>query len=418
MSNSFPAPIAEDACASATQVAVKRTDKVREAVYLDTPIVSAISQILPFYNDGIFGPRETPLLLTVKPIVNAQLLFTNLPKGIDIRKTRRSLANRVSFDDGAVIFYPFNSQSNMNAVANRLCHHVLTLHGESNKFASIRPAARLYDYICVAGEHARDRYLQAGIFTNADADNGRLVMMGDSFVQNAPWIRAAAPGEDGALLYCPTWEGYGNAQDNYCSIGGLRGFHILERAAKAADIKKIIVKPHPYFGLLKPAAQRDFFSGVRWLVSKGFDVQLALFEANLLSCIGSGLFLRKLPRIAMSAICPIPIKLGVGDVSGMEAVFLKQMIPHLTITQAADVPVGLQDFYNRKAVFEVEEVVGITKRYLECASEIDDAHRARIFSWHDPDLKKMNGQQRRRWLTDYIRQDPFWRKHSPSGLEG
>jgi hypothetical protein len=388
-------------------VADGRHDLPGQAVYLDTPVLTALRQIAPFFRDGIFGAVETPVFLRMKPLIRMQLAVTSLPKGIDVRRIAGKKIARLPMAEGSVVFYPYNSMSNMNAVTNRASKHVLTLHGESNKLASNRPAARLYDYICVAGSLGRDRYLDARIFTRREADGGRLVMMGDSFVQRLPWIHPTPPNEVGALLYCPTWEGYGPHTDSYNSIEGLGGFDAARRAARALDVSEIVIKPHPYLGLLKPRLLLEFVRGVRRLMDDGFAIRLALGDASMP--------VRMIARLRLSALKTVdeeheslPVKFGLCDVSGMEAVFLKQRIAHMVLTRACDIPPSLDSYYIRKAILPGQESEKGFLTYLENHHEVDAAHRAQVFGWQDPALEMMSNDQRRAWLIAYAQSDPFW----------
>lgn len=381
-----------------------------QGVYLDSPVLSALRQIEPFYRSGIFNPRDTPLFLRVKPATRVQLMAACPPEGINLRQLYGKEVGQLPIARGGVVFYPFNSQSNMNAVNNRGATHVLTLHGESNKLASNRPAARLYDYICVAGPLARDRYLESGIFTPADADQGRLVMMGDSFVQTLPWIRAADPAEAGALLYCPTWEGYGNGPVNYSSVPRERGFYFLPEIAKASGAQKIIIKPHPYLGLLKPRLLWDFIAGVRHLIGKGPSVHLALRDSSLPLRLLCRTHLSGLDRIDETEEGSVPIRMGLCDISGMEAIFLKQRIASMTLSPTAEFPLAVRKIYGKKALLPQSVRQVAVEGYLAEARDIDEQHRRLVFGWQTPELSEMTHDARRNWLIDYVQSDPFWKR--------
>ena len=381
----------------------------QQAVYLDSPILSALRQIEPFYRSGTFSAEETPLFLRAKPLIRAQLMLARRPVGIDVRRLRCGQIGRLPIAAGGVVFYPFNSQSNMNAVTNRNATHVLTLHGESNKLASNRPAARLYDYICVAGPLALRRHLDSAIFTPADVERGRLVMMGDSFVQDLPWIRPANPDEKGALLYCPTWEGYGNGPVNYSTVHDKQGFSILSDVAHGSGINQIIIKPHPYMGLLKPSLLLDFVSGVRDLVAKGLSVNLALSDSSLPLKALCRARLFDVKRVGEDADSAVSVRLGLCDVSGMEAVFLKQKIANMIINPTGVFPPMLREVYNHKALQpKAKRIAQTVRNYLENSQDIDDEHRALVFGLQVPELAGMTPDARRNWLIDYVRLDPFW----------
>jgi hypothetical protein len=388
-----------------------------QAVYLDSPVLSAVRQIQPFFTSGAFGISDTPLILRHKPLVRLQRMLTPLPKELDVRWIR-GRATQLPVASGGVVFYPFNARSNLQTVTRRDLHHVLTLHGESNKAASMRPAARLYDYVCIAGPLARDRYLQAGIFTPDDVDRGRLVMMGDTFVQPMPEIRPArAQDADPALFYAPTWEGFGGAQDNHSSICGLRGFEAAVQGAKYSGIGRVVIRPHPYLGLLRPQILRQFLAGLRLLRRAGLRVAVWLQEASLplrlacLSALGSGVEFVQEPR----GIEAEPVALGLCDVSGMEAIFLKQRIAHMVLTRAAAVPSSLAGLYQHKALLPDSDVAPMMARYLDAADEVDAAHRAQVFGWAEPSLAGGSAAGARGWLINYVRQDPFWQRGAADG---
>jgi hypothetical protein len=390
---------------------------LKNAVYLDSPVLTALNQIMPFYETGIFSKKETPLLLRTKPIIKLQLMATSLPKDINVCKLSsggyfngaiNTFKDLERLSPSGVVFYPFNSQSNMNAITNRKALHVLTLHGESNKLASSRPAARMYDYICVAGPLAIQRYLDSSIFTPADVEQGRLIMMGDSFVQDMPWIRPAVIDEPGALLYCPTWEGYGNGPVNYSSVHNKKGFAVLSEAARNCGAKKIIIKPHPYLGLIKRHLLLDFVAGVGQLVAQGENVELALSDSSLPL---KALCLLKLPHVARAketASNPEAISLGLCDVSGMEAIFLKQQIANLVIGPSGDVPPLTRDIYRQKTLLPDAKSAETMQNYLKNFNDIDNEHRALIFGYQDPKLTEMTPNARRNWLVDFVCSDPFW----------
>lgn len=386
---------------------VEEGRSIPKGVYLDTPVLTAVNQIKPFFDYGVFDRFQTPIFLRRRAVVQVQRLFTARPSGLDIRIIRGS---RIPMDEG-VVFYPFNSQSNMNAVTQRNLRHVLTLHGESNKAASFRPAARLYDYICVAGPSAVDRYLQSGIFTAQDVDKGRLIQTGDSFVQRMPWLAPAAEGQSGILFYCPTWEGYGTHSNNHSSVCGGVGFSIAAEAAREAQTSTIVIKPHPYLGLLKPSMCKNLIVGVRELLAKGFDVQLALEGASTPLCAALRIFLPKLKRVRQDASKPLPVRLALTDVSGMESVLLVSRIPALVINHTEKaMPKRLTEILTHKTITPETDVIRQTRRYLEIASSIDETHRIHTFGYQHKSLEKMNGSQRLEWLTKYVTQDPFWCK--------
>lgn len=396
--------------ASVASVAPAPIDPRRrdEAVYIESPVLSSLTQIRSFFESGMFSLNETPVFIRGSKFVKLQAALRFARPEIPFNLIEPRQVSSLPVPDGTVVFYPFNSQSNMTAVDNRKLRHVLTLHGESNKFASNRPAARIYDYVCIAGPKARDRYVRAGIFTPHAADAGRLIMMGDSFVQSIRWIRAAKPSEDGVLFYSPTWEGYGNGADNYSSVRNIKGFEIAINAARAAGIGKVVVKSHPYLGLLRPSLLGDFIRGVKAIQLAGLKVSLSTSEANLPQRFLARFRLNDVSVAVEDSQNPLPIRLALCDVSGMEAIFLKQRIPHLTITRPEDIPLGLEEIFAHKGIQHADDVKGKVQRYLDESQEIDAMHSSQVFGWQSDELRNMTGSQRREWLIDYVRQDPYW----------
>jgi hypothetical protein len=385
-------------------------DVQNHCIYIDSPVLSALRQIEPFYRSGIFDFCKTPLFLRMNATIRMQLMATKPPREVNLHYISGKKVGQFPIARGGVVFYPFNSKSNVTSVTNRDFSHVLTLHGESNKLASYRPAARLYDYICIAGPLARNRYLDSGIFTPADVDQGRLVMMGDSFVQTMDWIRLAKSGETGALLYSPTWEGYGTGPVNYSSVSRGRGFSFLPEIAKACEAQNIIVKPHPYLGLLKPRLIKDFIDGVRFLINKGLSVTLALHDSNLPLRLLCRTHLHGLDLIEETGEGSVPVCMGLCDISGMEAVFLKQRVPSMTLCPTTELPLALRKIYGKKILWPQSIYQEAVEGYLADAQEIDEQHRRLVFGWQTSDLSEMSHAARRNWLIDYVQSDPFWKR--------
>jgi hypothetical protein len=380
-----------------------------QAVYLDSPVLSAVNQIRPFFESGAYGKSDTPLLLRHSALIRMQRLFSRLPTDLDVRPVKGSNGSRFPLRPGGVLFYPFNSLSNLQTVANRSFRHVLTLHGESNKSASMRPASRMYDYVSIAGPLARDRYLDAGIFTASDVDQGRLVMMGDTFVQSMPWIKPTRITDTAPVIfYSPTWEGYGSEADNYSSVVGMRGFMAVLKAARALDLHRVVVKPHPYLGMLRPAMVREFISGIRLLRRSGLQVSVAMRHASLQLKFGCHTQLSRLSTIEEDDSAPVAVALALCDISGMEAIFLKQRIRHVVLVRESDVPKGLETIYNRKSIMSHQDPETAVMDYLDGAEDIDAAHRKMVFGWKNPELDGVSASSARRWLIDYVRRDPFW----------
>jgi hypothetical protein len=384
------------------------TDKAaRHAIYLDSPVVTALQQIAPYFDSGIFDTEHCPVYMRRRALVSLQRAFTKVPRNMRIH---RISGVETPEEPGAVLFYPFNAQSNMNAVTFRQFHHVLTLHGESDKLASFRPAARLYDYVCVAGPLAIDRYLENGIFTREDVDGGRLIEIGDSFVQRLDWLAPASASEnDGVLLYCPTWEGFGSQTANYSSIVKGVGFEHVAQVAKSQGIETVVVKPHPYLGMLRPWMWQHFIQGVRALRDHGLDVRLAMGDVTGPRYAVVRLALARFKQHIEDNDNPLPVRLAVTDVSGMEAVLLVAGIPALVVdTLKQPVPKRLAPVMTQKMLHNDKDTTRVTAHYVNNAETLDAQQRAQLFSYRAPSLRTSDNTTRMAWLTNYVRQDHFW----------
>ncbi|MBT5296176.1 MAG: hypothetical protein HOL32_11555 [Octadecabacter sp.] len=391
------------------------TPERRHAIYIDTPVLTALRQVEPFFESGIFDTSHCAIYIRRRALVQLQRLFTVLPRSLGIRSQR---GTTLTMAEGNLVFYPFNAQSNMNVLTQRQYRHVLTLHGESNKAASFRPASRMYDYICVAGPLAIDRYLEAGIFTPEEAHGGRLIQMGDSFVQRLPWLRPAteADGAAASIFYCPTWEGFGAQTKNYSSVIGGWGFEAVVEAARALDVGRIVIKPHPYLGLLRQGMWRDFIVGLRGMVRCGLKVELALDDMPAVTRLLFRAALAGVPLYRPDPANPLPVRLGITDVSGVAAVLLTARIPavvaHVTPPKVSP---RMQDIEPLKSIAPGEDIAAVTRAYLEQADAIDTRHRDAIIGWHDPALPAMAMPERLAWLIDHVQRDPYWNDKARGG---
>lgn len=187
----------------------------------------------------------------------------------------------------------------------------------------------------------------------------------------------------------------------------------MSDVARSSDADRIIIKPHPYLGLLKPRLLLDFVSGVRDLVAKGLTVNLALGDSSLPLKTICRARLSDVKRVIENSESPVSIRLGLCDVSGMEAVFLKQRIANMSINPSGLVPPTMREIYSRKALQPKTEIIQTVQSYLNGYQDIDHEHRAMVFGFQVPELAEMTPDGRRNWLIDYVRSDPFWRR--PSG---
>ncbi len=373
--------------------------EISGAVYIDSPIRAAAKQMAPFYHQGVFHTDSTPLFMR-KRTGNGFGLFQQKPfRGIDIRMVGGLTARKLPVKKGGAVFYGFNSQGNLHTVANRSYRHVLVMHGESNKRASARPAARLYDHVCLAGDLALDRYLRAGIFRDSDVDTDRLIRVGDTFVQRLEGLRVDPQNGD-TLLYAPTWEGYGGEINNYSSID-IDGLKLAGRAALISGCDRIVVRPHPYLGLLKPRLLSRFINGLREL-ARSWTVYVDLRDANIPTYFAVRAAALSNPGIRTAGAEATAVAFCLSDISAMEAICLKEGLPNFTLLRNFRVTKTIKPIYDLKSAADMGELVEKLPAYLADPEAVDAPHRAATFSVSHPDFQSSDGAARFRRLMSMV----------------
>lgn len=385
--------------------------KTQGAVYIDSPISAAVRQVAPFFRQGVFCDAKTPLFMRRRIGSGFGLTAGLRVRDMVVKPVGRETAGHLPVRRGGAVFYPFNGQGNLHTVANRSYRHVLILHGESNKRASARPAARLYDYVCVAGPLAIERYLAGGIFRTSDVEEGRLIQVGDTFVQPLEGCRAD-PGEGSSILYAPTWEGFGGALNDYSSAGR-GGIAMADEALRLTGRNSLVIRPHPYLGLLQPGLA---FTLVREAA------QMARRRKVLFDLSDSNFLVRSLVRGAMLAR-PVtaggtgvalasgddPVALCLCDVSAMEAICLKAGLPHVVLDVTRQLPLRLQSLYRLKSAVSPFELCDRLPAYLADPEAVDAPHRDLAFSVSHPDLAAPEGAARIDRLLNIVAANDFWR---------
>lgn len=390
--------------------------RVDACVYIDSPMPNAFDQVLPFYETGFFDARTVPVFLRNRGQKKSAALTQGKLGLPSVHAVAKPEATTQYVNRTGIIFYPFSAQANSTLVADRSLHHVLTLHGESNKVSSFKPGARLYDYVLVAGELACRRYLRAGIFTQHEVDAGRLVKVGDTLVQSLPYLQpCVSPAEEGWLVYAPTWEST-TANENYSSAEGGYGFSLLPGFARKLGVQRILIKPHPNFGMSNIDYLFGLVKSIRSLKAAGYDVRVLDDAINWR--IRLALRLSSLSGVLLKPEKRLPVALALVDVSGMEAICLKQRIPHMVVRKkdafGERYENDLHALYEQKAfIFGATEADAGQRltRYMSAATSIDAHHRDLVFSYENPDLPGATTQERYHWLCDYIRRDPFWARN-------
>ncbi len=383
-------------------------------LYIDSPMPNALDQVLPFFSNGFFPADTMPVMMRRRSRRDNAVPDNGATGPRVYKNTLRHIASQQSANAG-IVYYAFNAQMNATLLSNRSLRHVLALHGESNKVSSFRPAARLYDYVLVAGDLACRRYLRAGIFTRREIELGRLIKMGDSVVQSMPYFTAAPVKTDGWLLYAPTWE-TSTPAENYSSAEAGFGFELALTCAQEMGLRNIMLKPHPNFGMRDTLYLRHMVSAIRRMNAEGLNVRV--LDDGLNWRVRLALRLACKASIIAPADTVYPVSFALVDISGMEAICLKQGIAHMVIQKPnnalPDDPL-LEEIYRQKA-FTFAEARPTSKirfkTYINDSAPIDARHRNLIFSYADESLIEATPGFRYNWLDSYIRRDPYWSRES------
>jgi CDP-glycerol glycerophosphotransferase (TagB/SpsB family) len=125
--------------------------------------------------------------------------------------------------------------------------HIFVNHGESDKAVNVSKFLRCYDKLYLSGQLAVDRIEGAGLGISEE----RFALVGRPQTDMA--LTAQENIIDGnhqiTVLYAPTWEGFSEGAD-YTSVSteACSAFSQLLACKKL----KILFKPHPYTGIVKP----------------------------------------------------------------------------------------------------------------------------------------------------------------------
>lgn len=378
------------------------------SLYVDSSYRQSLEQVLPFFDAGPFATDTTELIFRRHRKSLAHFRGACEDRGICHRSFRRM--GDMPKPAGSLVLYPFNAQSNCRMCTNRRVRHVFVGHGESEKAASHKPILRIYDHVIVAGALACRRLVQSGIFTQYDVDRGRIIRLGDTFVQGVDLLR---PDPHGAVLYAPTWEG-GLDAENYSSIQDGLGFRIAAETAAELGTRRIVIKFHPNTGARRYDYLRECYRGLVRLRSAGFDVQVVDRDLNPRLAI----FLRLFARSSLERPGSVGVRLALVDLSGLAAVCLKQEIPHLVLRAAdrmgACIPPCLEEIYQIKSIRfgeRLQSTAAVLRRYF-CADGVERAHKDLTFEYQRPELRSMSPAARLEWLAEHVKHSEYWTQHA------
>ncbi|MCC5947055.1 MAG: CDP-glycerol glycerophosphotransferase family protein [Nitriliruptoraceae bacterium] len=152
--------------------------------------------------------------------------------------------------DPKVVLYVANAGRNIHFLRYARPRHVFLNHGDSDKISSANPVVKCYDRLFVAGELAIERYRAAGV----NLPDDRFAIVGRPQLDGVLTDRRRIGDGPTTVLYAPTWEGYFDAAD-YSSLER-QGLTLVERILANDLGVRLVFKPHPLSGLVRPAAAR------------------------------------------------------------------------------------------------------------------------------------------------------------------
>ena len=148
-----------------------------------------------------------------------------------------------------VALYPTTVIKNNHMIRLRGLRHVFINHGDGDKSVTYSPLHRVFDEIWVAGEAARDRYLQRGEGVRPD----QLVTVGRPQLAHIEAVPdSAQQASPLTVLYAPTWEGNFEGV-NYSSVAPM-GELIVDALLGADREVRVLFKAHPATGTRLNAA--------------------------------------------------------------------------------------------------------------------------------------------------------------------
>ncbi|GEM_PF-1880839 len=394
-------------------------DRFRYAVFLDNRFPESIKQVASYFCSGFLPVGET--IVVYKPYPGVRRRVESVCRSLGVETCTYSRLSEIPKFSSMVVFYPFNAQSNCRVVAQRDCRHVLLLHGESNKPASVKPISRIYDYVLVAGEIACERLVEAGVFRPVDVREGRLIKMGSSVIGRLEGFRAASEAErrsgESVILYSPTWEG-GVSDENFSSIENSFGARLLISIVERMSVRGVVIGFHPNTG------QRDN-RYIDW--ARGSLQMLADRNIRVWCDVDQGsecwrTIVRPSIRDGVSASIDsvnVPVRLGVSDISAMEAIFTASGVENLVIEKnrsRACIPSTYRKLRKMATIdfgCDRSEIPELARRVcddLENGGTEFGRFRDACVGYSDPSLAAMNEKQRLSWLTDYLERDMYWAK--------
>jgi hypothetical protein len=196
----------------------------------------------------VFERLEIPLLYVIRERIHLQQMH-DTAKPVLYARRHREVEDAV-VPSARVALYVGNAGRNVHLLRYPQLKHVFLNHGDSDKASSANPFVRAYDRLFVAGEVAIQRYADGGV----PIPRERFAVVGRPQLDHVLDGRRKIDDGPTTLLYAPTWEGYFEATD-YSSLERLGPAMIAEVLRSHPDVR-IVFKPHPMSGLVRPGMTR------------------------------------------------------------------------------------------------------------------------------------------------------------------
>ncbi len=194
----------------------------------------------------VFERLDRPVLYLLREAHHLEAL---LPTRNPVIVARRHRDVEVALaSDPMVVLYVSTAGRNIHFLRYGRPKHVFLNHGDSDKVSSANPVVKVYDRLFVAGQIGIDRYREAGI----DLADDRFVVVGRPQLDRVLDERRRVGDGPATLLYAPTWEGFFDAAD-YSSLER-SGEAIVRHVLTHHPDVRIVFKPHPASGTVRPAA--------------------------------------------------------------------------------------------------------------------------------------------------------------------
>lgn len=359
-------------------------------IYIDTKIQGAIDQLLSYFQSNVFNANSC-IAIYAKYYKENHKVISKLFENHNIRYKFIKKYSDISFEDNKVVFYLFNAQSNCRMVAFRNVSHVFITHGESNKKSSVKPIVRIYDHVITSGQVGIDRYLKAGLFTESDIEDNRVIRLGSTFVGQNNYFYEK---ESHTLLYAPTWEG-GVPDENFSSISD-RIKDLLAKVIKNNNVEKVIIQKHPNLGHRDKRYISALNDIVLILVQSGIKVSIISSKASLKEKL-------KALHIGFKYISPnkrTNVSHAITDISAMEVQLLVKNIPTMVVAnehryKELIIPKRMKTYY-------LDSMFYLDGNSNQMAFTSPESICSYVESYHEAFLENLSFEKRVEWLCEYV----------------